>query len=239
MPTGVRRPRPPVAPKPRRTTVAKPAAARTPPSPSRGPVDGLVRARKVLFHASAYGAWPSIAEVGLLPTSQLLAGDPRLGTARLEPVAVAHPSGNDISVRDQRPMMRANIEAHLDGIGLNEWLDLLNQRVFLFARQKDLTTFLGRYQEAEGQDVVVFDTRRLLAAAKGRVEVTTVASTAPVPWDRCPCRNRYTFEPIETFDGDPADIHEVTIIGGVEQAADLVVRVIRYHPDRTTEVLVA
>jgi hypothetical protein len=204
-----------------------------------GPADGLVRARKVLFHASAYGAWPSIAELGLLPTDRLLAGDPGLRTARLNPIPVVHPSGNDISVRDQRPMMRANIEAHLDGIGLNDWLDVLNQRVFLFARQKDLTTFLGRYQEAEGQDVVVFDTRRLLAAAKGRVEVTTVPSTTPVAWDHCPCRNRYTFEPIGTFDGDPADIHEVTITGGIEQAADLVVRVIRYHPDRTTEVLVA
>ncbi|MDP9075486.1 MAG: hypothetical protein M3N98_15240, partial [Actinomycetota bacterium] len=218
---------------------AKPGPARASAPPVRGPVDTLSSLRKVLFHATAYGAWPSIAELGLLPTTELLAGDPRLATPRLEPIGIVHPAGHGVSVRDQRPMVRANIEAHLHGIGLSEWLAILNERTFLFARQKDLTTFLGRYQEAEGQDVLVFDTARLLAAAKGRTEVATVASTAPVPWDRCPCRNRDTFEPIETFAGDVADIHEVTIIGGIQAAADLVVRVIRYHPDRTTEVLVA
>lgn len=134
-------------------------------------------------------------------------------------------------------MMRANIESHLDGIALDQWLEILNQRVFLFARQKDLITFLGRYQESEGQDVVVFDTARLLAAAKGRTEVSTVAATGPVPWERCPCRNGDTFEPIALFSGDVADIQEVTIVGGIERVGDLVVRVMRYHPDRTTEVL--
>jgi hypothetical protein len=135
-------------------------------------------------------------------------------------------------------MMRANIESHLDGVDLGQWLEILNQRAFFFARQKDLTTFLGRYREM-GQDVLVFDTARLLTAAKGRVEVATVGSTAPVPWERCPCRNRSTFLPIDSFAGDVADIQEITVIGGVEQVPDLVVRVMRYHPDRTTEVLVA
>jgi hypothetical protein len=134
-------------------------------------------------------------------------------------------------------MARSNIEAHLDGIDLTEWLDILNERVFLFARQRDLTTFLARYRESEGQDVLVFDTARLMDAAKGRFEVTTVNSTAPVPWEHCRCRGRDTFEPIGSFSGDVADIHEVTIVGGIERPADVVVRVMRYHPDGTTEVV--
>jgi hypothetical protein len=134
-------------------------------------------------------------------------------------------------------MIRANIESHLDGIGLPEWLDILNERVFLFARQKDLLTFMGRYQETEGQDVLVFDTARLMAAAKGRVEVATVSPTGPVPWQRCRCRNRSTFQAIDTFDGDVAEIQEVTVVGGLQKVGDLVTRVTRYHPDRTTEVL--
>ncbi|MDQ6618066.1 MAG: hypothetical protein M3083_25800 [Actinomycetota bacterium] len=237
LPSGVRRLRAPAAARPRRTSAgAAPRRAEVSPP---GPADGFAGLRKVLFHASAYGSWPSIAELGLLPTNQLMADDPRLGAARLESIGLVHPSGHDITVRDQRPMMRANIDAHLDGIGLPEWLGVLNERVFLFARQKDLTTLLGRYQESEGQDVLVFDTARLLTAAKGRVEVATVSPTAPVPWERCPCRNRDTFEPIDSFVGDVADIAEVTIVGGVERVVDLVVRVVRYHPDRTTEVLVA
>jgi hypothetical protein len=197
-----------------------------------------VKLRKVLFHAAAYGAWPSIAELGLLPASQLLAGDPRLMTGRMAPVSIALPNGQEASIRDQRMMMRANIELHLDGIDLAEWLEILNARTFLFARQKELTTFQGRFRET-GQDVVVFDTARLLVAAKGRVEVATVAPTAPVAWERCRCRSRATFEAIEAFEGDVAEVNEVTVVGAVDNVADLVVRVMRYHPDRTTEVLVA
>jgi hypothetical protein len=245
LPPGVRRARPPAAPKATRartapaTRTARSTSGGAPANSSRGPADALVKARKVLFHASAYGSWPSIAELGLFPASQLIPDDPRLLIPRNEPLGLKHPSGHDISLREQRPMMRANIEAHLDGIGLTEWLDILNQRIFLFARQKDLLTFLGRYQETEGQDVVVFDTARLMAAAQGRLEVATVSPTAPVAWERCPCRNRGTFEPIDSFVGDIADIQEVAIVGAIEKVPDLVVRVMRYHPDRTTEVLVA
>jgi hypothetical protein len=195
--------------------------------------------RKVLFHATAYGAWPAISEHGLLPTEQLLAGDARLLLPRNSSVVLKDPAGYDVTIRDQKAMMRSNIESHLDGIGLGDWLGILNERIHMFARQKDLITFLGRYQESEGQDVVVFDTARLLAAAKGRVEVATVPSTTPVAWERCRCRGRRTFEPIDSFAGDIADIQEVTIVGAIENVPDLVVRVMRYHPDRTTEVLVA
>ena len=241
LPKGVRRPPAAAATKARRAPAARPARAATSaasPAAPLSPVDALIKLHKVVFHASAYGSWPSISELGLLPTDQLLAGDRRLGGARLEPIGVVHPSGHNVTVREQRPMMRANIESHLDGIDLATWLGILNERAFFFARQKDLTTFLGRYREM-GQDVLVFDTARLLAAAAGRVEVATVGSTAPVPWERCPCRNRSTFFPVTTFAGDVADIQEVTVIGGVTDVPDLVVRVMRYHPDRTTEVLVA
>lgn len=246
LPGGVRPARPAPATQPRKAPATRRAPASSPgPSPRpasrapapRGPADSLVALRKVLFHASAYGAWPLIAESGLFPTSALLAGDPRAQAPRSQSIDVAHPSGQAISVRDQRSMIRANIESHLDGIGLAEWLDILNERVFLFARQKDLLTFMGRYQETEGQDVLVFDTARLMAAAKGRVEVATVSPTEPVPWQRCRCRNRTTFEAIDTFDGDVAEIQEVTVVGGLQNVGDLVTRVTRYHPDRTTEVL--
>lgn len=193
----------------------------------------------MVFHAAPYGAWPSIADLGLLTARELLGDDARLRAIRPGSIELELESGSPISIRDQRAMARANIEAHLDGIDLEEWLEILNERLFLFARQKDLTTFLGRYQETEGLDVLVFDTRRLLAAAAGRTEVTTVPSTAPVPWDRCPCRNRSTFEPLEAFVGDVGDIQEITLVGGLPEVVPLVGRVIRYHPDRTTEVLVA
>jgi hypothetical protein len=195
---------------------------------------------RVVFHASAYGAWPSIAERGLRTAAQLLVADERARSVpRTANVEVDDGSGHPATVRDQRQMLRAAIEDHLDGVDLREWLGIVNERVYFYARQKDLTTLLTRYQESEGQDVMVMDTARLLAAAPGRVEVTEVTSAAPVPWTRCPCRGRGTFVPIERYQGNVADIEEVTVVGGLEQVGPLVTRVVRYHPDHTAEVLVA
>jgi hypothetical protein len=231
-PRGVRRPAI-KAPTPR-----KARAPATPAAPL-GPARALAKLRKVVFHASAYGAWPAIAELGLRTSAQLLGdvADPRLGEVRKDNIEVAHDSGHQVTIRDQRPMVRAGIEPHLDGIALDEWLDLLNQRVFFFARQKGLSTLLARYQESEGQDVLVFDTAKLLTAAAGRAEVTTVNPAEPVSWNRCPCRGRSTFVPVDAYTGALDDVEEVTVVGGVERVTDLVARVVRYHPDRTTEVL--
>jgi hypothetical protein len=206
-----------------------------------GPVDALVKLRKVLFHASAYGAWPGIAELGLRTPAQLLGskGDPRLSAVRNNNIEVVHESGHHITIRDQRPMVRAGIEAHLDGISMEDWLGVLNERTFFCARQKELTTLVARYQATEGQDVVVVDVAKLFAVAKGRIEVATVNIGEPVSWTRCPCRSRASFFALDDYTGDVAEVQEVTVVGGLEQIADLVVRVVRYHPDRTTEVLVA
>jgi hypothetical protein len=224
------------------TKTGAPRKVRAPaprPAAPIGPAAALARLRKVIFHGSAYGAWPAIAELGLRTPSQFLPGpgDPRLNTIRNKNVDIIHDSGHQVTIRDQRPMARAGIEAHLDGTTLEEWLAVLNERVFFFARQKGLSTLLARYQESEGLDVLAFDTARLLRAAAGRVEVTTVTPGEPVSWTRCPCRSRATFVPVDDYAGAVDDIEEVTVVGGVDRVADVVVRVVRHHPDRTTEVL--
>ena len=72
-------------------------------------------------------------------------------------------------------MLRANFEQHLDGVDAAAWVAMLNARVWLFTQQKHLTTLLSRYVPAGGQDVLTFDTARLLRAASGRLEVAAVA----------------------------------------------------------------
>jgi hypothetical protein len=151
-------------------------------------------------------------------------------------MVVVSVEGAEAQLRDQRLQQRSRIEAHLDGIGLADWLAIMDERVHLFARQKDLTAMLTRYQ-GEGQDLVVFDTARTLAAAGDRVEVATVASGAPEPYAVCRCRGRDTFVPLPLFEAPVDDIEEVTVVGGLEDVGPLVSRVVRYHPDRTTEVV--
>lgn len=191
----------------------------------------------MLFHATAYGAWESIRETGLRTASKLLADAGRGPLPGLREAAIGlDVEGTPAELRDQRALMRSRIEAHLDGIGLDEWLEILDERVHLFARQKELTSLLTRYQ-GEGQDLLVFDTARTLSAAGDRVEVATVVSAAPEPWANCRCRGRDTFVPLALFEGSVDDIEEVTIVGGMEDVVPLVSRVVRHHPDRTTEVV--
>lgn len=233
LPTGVKRPAAPPSPRVRRP----PSSARAAPPVARRPEDALSGLRKVLFHATAYEAWPSIAEAGLRTATQLVADDPDARTLdRLRDYDVVLKSA---TLRDQKPMVRANIEQHLTGTDLSGWLAMVNQRVFLYAQQKSLTTLLSRSVAAGGQDVVVFDTRKLIHAAAGRVEVVTDELAAPEPWAHCPCRGPETFVPIGTYRGDPADVYEVAVFDGIPDVTGLVTRVVRYHPDHTTEVLVS
>ncbi|MHB8463539.1 MAG: DUF7002 family protein [Acidimicrobiales bacterium] len=230
LPTGVKRltPRPAVRARRSPTSpMARPAAP-----VARRPAEGFADLRKVLFHASAYEAWPLIAASGLRTAAQL-AGADHVALGRLRGDDVALPSA---VLRDQRPMIRANIEQHLVGTDLAGWLALVNERVFLYAQQRSM---LAKPVPAGGQDVLVFDTRRLLAAAAGRVEVLTDELAAPEPWARCPCRGPDTFRPLTTYRGDPADVFEVAVVGGIEDVSGLVTRVVRHHPDRSTEVLVS
>ena len=232
LPRGVKR----IAPRPAPRTRRPPSAARPSPPVTRRGAEGLADQRKLLFHATAYEAWPSIAEFGLMTAADLAGADPSIPS--LDRLRERDLVVKDGVLRDQRPLIRANIEQHLSGIDLVGWLAMLNQRVFFFAQQKSLTTLLARSVEAGGQDVVVFDTRKLLAAAAGRVEVITDELAAPEPWAHCPCRGPDTFVPLAGYRGDPADVFEVAVVGGIDDVAGLVTRVVRYHPDHTTEVIV-
>ena len=190
-----------------------------------------------MFHATAYGGWESIAESGLRTAAQIL-GDVAPARIREDDIVMEAPAGGTYSVREQRLMARGRIEDHLDGVALPEWLALLNRRAYFFAQQKDLSTHLGRYQHTVGQDVLVFDTARLLATARGRVELTTVNPTQPDGFGRCRCRGPETFIPLPGFRGSPAEVVEVTVVDGLESVEGLVGRVVRYHPGAPPEVIV-
>lgn len=225
-PAGVKRrpaPRSPAA-----SRASRPAAVRSAPV-ALGPAEALAKVRKVVFHATAYGGWESIAESGLRTAAQVL-GVEAPTRPREDDVVRDAPAGGTYTVREQRLMARARIEDHLDGLTLTEWLALLNRRSYFFAQQKDLTTHLGRYQQSVGQDVLVFDTARLLGAARGRVEVTTVAPTQPDGFGRCRCRGAETFVPLGGYRGGPAEVVELTVLDGLESVEGLVGRVVRYHP---------
>jgi hypothetical protein len=117
-----------------------------------------------------------------------------------------------------------------------EWLRTLNERVFLFARVPELRAFLGRYARV-GQDVIVLDTRAVLAVAGAKVEVSFVNTGSLPRKTDCRCRGPDTFVPFESWKGALAPIEEVTVVGGFERIDNLVVGACRHAPDGTVTYL--
>ena len=191
----------------------------------------------MLFHAAAYGAWPSIEANGLRTAAQLFegAGRPYVAALRADVVELPQPWGAAARLSDQRQFLRGRLDDHLDGIDLAGWAALLDGRVFLYPQQKDVSVLLARHHQ-DGRDLIVFDTPRVLALHRDRVEVATLQLVSFIVGNG-PLLSAAVFEPLVTFPDPVSGIVDVTVVDGIADVGPLVSRVVRYHPDRSTEVL--
>jgi hypothetical protein len=123
-----------------------------------------------LYHMAEGDSWPSIQRHGLLGTEALLdlfeltaeERRPILTGQRTTDVAVAHPKHGRAVVRDQKPLNRAKLEGCLDGCSFDQWLGLLNSRVFFWLTLERLQTLMcAREYCAETHVVLTLDTLRL------------------------------------------------------------------------------
>jgi hypothetical protein len=196
----------------------------------------MAKTRPTLFHATALHSWESIAASGLLPAAHIAAsgGHAPLTAVRAESLRVSMPSGEAV-IRDQAPLLGGRIMTSLDGVSLLEWMEILNQRVFLFAKRDDLDGLLAVYK-AVGQDVLIFDTAKTLKALAGSVEVCKINSGA-LGRSAASTRGPNTFIPLAGWTGTPSQIREVTIVGGIMDVTGLVRRVERHFPDGTMELI--
>ena len=133
--------------------------------------DQLIERCPRLFHVTEAGAWPWICRHGLLSTSALLdlygIGEPRRSSIEARPrpqeVVLEHPLLGRAVIRDNRPLRLDILGRCLDG-PVSDWCRLLNRRVFFWASERRLQNHLGaRGHRGRPRDVIVIDTRRLLA----------------------------------------------------------------------------
>lgn len=205
-----------------------------------------------LFHMAEDGAWPSIREHGLLSTSALLdlygvSGEARQAIeARRRPAAV--PLARDglpgVTVRDQSPMSDAALRRCLDGgLAPSDWYGLLNGRVFFWVSAARLRKLLGaRAYRGKAHCVLTLDTASLLAAHRGRVELSPINSGATI--FSGPRRGRDTFVPLDAYPfaawrakRPAADaVVEFTVLGGVPDAARHVLLVERMEGGAATVI---
>lgn len=188
------------------------------------------------------GSWESIARHGLLSTRALLdlfeIEDPLraavLRARRPKSLTICHDIHGTAVVRDQIPLSEKRLSDCLTDMTFEQWLDVLNSRVFFWLTEDHLDTLLGaRAYKDLAHDVIVIDTETLLSRHASAVTLSPINSGAtmykPQP------RGSRTFLPISDYPFDERRkargrqhaIIELAVHGGVPDIRDVVVKVER------------
>lgn len=214
----------------------------------------LVRLYPQLHHMAEGGSWASIQQIGLRTTRQLVDEcnvDPAtrqqiLGQRRGRSHEVAHPVVGAVTIRDQGPLGLHNLRPALMDMTVEQWLDVLNDRVFLWAHPERLTRLLkARWYRDSIHDVLVVDTARLVDAHRDRIRLTGMNTGATI-FPSAPKRGSNTFQKIELFPFDERrrarkrlveNVVEVCVLDGLHDVADFVIRVERRQGATLVETL--
>lgn len=196
----------------------------------------------LLYHMAEAGSWDSIVRHGLLSTRGLIDlfevnGDARsaiLRRRRSASVPLHHDVHGNAVVRDQIPLSESRLAACLTDMTLEEWLDVLNSRVFFWLNEDHLETLLGaRAYRDDEHDVITVETAQLLDRHANRITLSPINSGATMYTP--PPRGRDTFLPIASYSFDERRrarglgnaIVELAVDGGVTDIRDVAVRVER------------
>jgi hypothetical protein len=123
-----------------------------------------------LYHMAERASWEGIKRHGLLSTEALLElyevvpemRLPILTQQRTKSFVIARPGYGDAVIRDQRPLNRSKLEACLKGCSFQQWLQMLNSRVFFWLCKDRLQTLMCAREYCDKTHLVlVLDTFRL------------------------------------------------------------------------------
>jgi hypothetical protein len=111
----------------------------------------LVRLYPELFHMADEHSWPSIQRHGLLPTNALLdrwevetpGTEALLSRLRAGSVVIEHDTYGSAVIRDQKPLNHEALASALVDLSVEEWLEELNSRSFMFLQRERLFTLLN------------------------------------------------------------------------------------------------
>lgn len=199
----------------------------------------LCKRYPVLYHMASFGAWPSIAKHGLLSTESLLdlfeVPEPRrtelLTTQRRASVEIPHPMHGRAVIRDQKPLSAKNLARCLKGCSAEEWYRTLNERLFFWLDRERLYTLMSAAEYVGKQHTVLqLDSASLVSKYAGRIMLAhmNTGNTRPYPHPRSPA----TFRSMSDYPyadrrqlSDYSAVVELTVIGGVPDARDFVIRV--------------
>ena len=189
-----------------------------------------------LYHLTEPDALPGILRHGLLPTHQLLTlfevadADRRAIERQRRPASVrlTHPVHGRATITDNAPLSTAALATCLDdGLLPEDWLHILNERVFFWPDEAGLAALLGaRLNRSPERAVLVLATMSVARRTQGRMELSAINSGATI---RRPARRglstftpleRHSFEAWRRLRGGRDSVREVTVVGGVTDIVD-------------------
>lgn len=205
----------------------------------------LIEKYPQLFHMATAGSWESIRENGLWTTDHIArtSGLPTDEISRIaeqhrpESIHIEHPTLGAVTIRDQKALRPIWARDLIVDMTLEQWVQLLNGRVFFWLHPKRLAGLLGAraYKKLE-QDVVVIDTASLLRAHADRIELSPMNSGA-TPQKNSLTRGSATFQTIADYPWlerrrgrtDQTALVELCVVGGVPDLSTHAVVVQRWR----------
>jgi len=136
-----------------------------------------------LYHMAHGCSWEGIQHHGLLCTEALLdlfevSSDDRdriLTQQRSESIVIQHPRHGRAVIRDQKPLNRSKLEGCLIDCSFQQWLKMLNSRVFFWLCKERLQTLIcAREYRRETHLVLVLDTLRLATDFQDRITLASM-----------------------------------------------------------------
>lgn len=215
--------------------------------------EDLIERHPQLFHMAAAGSWPAIQRHGLLTTEDIVrtaglaaeAQEALLLQRRASSTLVEHPLLGRVAIRDQGPLNLTHLRGSLTDVTVEEWLAILNSRVFFWLHPDKLAALLNaRRYRGEPQDVITVDTRGLLNDFGHLVRLSPMNSGATL-YPNTPARGSETFSTIADYDyaerrrrrGPQNAIVELAVSGGVPNISDYVIEVRRIQGDTVLDYL--
>lgn len=170
-------------------------------------VETLISTYPRLYHMAHEGAWPAIAEYGLLSVEALLdlygvKGEERdkcFARHRPENVAISAEGLPGAVLRDQKPMRDSALTKCLqDGLQPADWYRTLNSKSFFWLSRKRVWNLLGaKAYRGRKQTVLTLDTAKLVEAYQDRILLSPM-NTGSTIYRPLP-RGKSTFQPIDDF----------------------------------------
>ena len=178
-----------------------------------------------VYHAADEAARPQIERYGLLSSkaiSQLVSpgrSDESALVRRLKCERVGNFEIGSFVLRDQKPLNEKKLTSCLtDGLTVQQWLSILNEKVFFWATPARLGTFVAHYTN---QIILQLNTHALLKQVQHRTSIAVI-NTGSV-YRKPARRGRETFVPLAKWqrreNGKTRDAAELVVDNVVDVAS--------------------